>query len=591
MPASFTTLTGVKTSNRQTKESFLDVNMPQKIFYQGKSVTGKGVARERCIEVYYDNGITCAELWAARNNENMFYAYNNNCQKLWEFVMKFLKYLSEQNMTTSDRKSAMRYMDMYNDEMFDFYMNDMIYSKWIKVKDNMIALTKEGFETLNDEPLHCNCNRAYPILFMVPDYVHISQESIDRFNKKYFWDYKEYQEAWQKGYVRESMEKSTNFWKVEKPQQLQTSILKVVYFSVPTATKKDRFIDQFARYLMQARDEHRILVQNPRMFAGDDKFRTLAAEINSLPAITQKHFIPLTEEQVGKPRYQWSKYELSYAKLAIGLGELKTIAPSHKLSGEQKSSDTKRALFDKIGEWTHWNMWLVGDYQNPEDLYSGVRYQSDYIVIKRASRNLLGSDFAWLFDDIEENRKKMYMRLGISEEVLEKMPWLIDKSIHTRVNKKWCRVQNLPDYLSIVTDIDNTFYYRKIGANQHHHKHRKDNSDVVFKLDITMVDTETGQVITADNIPQEDGDEEEKQPKTKKAKSKQEKMERMDYKLNTQHKTFQEVVIDEVGEQEWKNMSEKDQMKAYKRLWSQYDYWNNNTTKTEIEETFGHKGE
>lgn len=567
---SFADFTGAKRSDKHSKEYFLDTRLPQVIFFQGKRMSGKDVVLEKCVTSCFENGMTCFHGWAARNNENWFYAHNNNCGPKWQITMKMLEYLSEQTDGISDRKTLMKHLDIKNDDMFNFFVNEFLKKKWISAKNDRIGITNDGYAITQDTPLHCNCNKAYPITVFLPSHTRISQTSIDNFNKQYFWDYKEYQEAYLKRCVIEVVEKNTNFWKIQKPPEMQKELLKVVYFTVPTPTKKDIFVDQFTKYLLGLRSEHRIGVQNPRMFNGDDKFKTLAAELNALPNImTSKHFKKPTEEEIGKPEYQWSKYEKSWNKLCIALGELKTIAPSQKLSGEQKSSDTKRALFDKIGEWRHWNMWLFGSYQNPEDLYSGVRYQADNIVVKRASKNLLGDDFAWLFKDLEEKRINCYRKYGVSEEMLNDRPWEIESVIHARVAKEYPRVENLPDDKTIVTDIDNTWYYLKVPENNHHHKHTTENFEDVFKLYWEIVDEETGKAKKGTEVSEEDKFDDE--DLAQKKKNKQDFLEKIDYMHNTQGKKFPQIAEEITQLEVWKKLTDKEKKNLIKKIWTAYD--------------------
>lgn len=584
---SFTSLTGVKRSNQSSKETFFTVKLPQVIFIQGKRMAGKDYVLENCVTTAYENGITSFHGWGARNNENAFYAYNNNCKHKWELTLKLLNTLAQQENGLMERKKLMKLMNIYSDEIFDFYINQFKKEKWVGTKTDLeqtlVGLTEKGYEVTQDEPLHCNCHKAYPITMFVPSYISISQESIDRFNQQYFWDYKEYQEAFLKSYVNDILPKSTNFWKLPKPPKIQKDVLKVVYFTVPTKKKQDVFMDQFKRYLLGLRSDHRIGVQNPRMFAGPDKFMTLATEINALPNImTSPDFSKPTEEFIGKPEHMWNKWERSWDKLLIALGELKTIVPSQKMSGEIQSTDTKRALFDKVGEWRHWKMWLIGSYQNPEDLYAGVRYQADYIGIKRASKNLLGDDFAWLFADIEEKRREAYRKSGISEDMLDNTPWLIDRQFHTRVNREYPRVQNLPDDIMVVTDIDNSWYYLDVPELNHHHKHTLESFDDVFKLDIKMIDESTGEAVSLETVVQETDDEK----PSKNNKSHHELMERVDYLYDTQHKKMPEIVKELTPKEEWEVMDEKKRKTLIKNYHNQYGYWKQSQKKRDINKTF-----
>ena len=62
-----------------------------------------------------------------------------------------------------------------------------------RVKD-MLELTTKGISFLKGNELHCKCSKAYPIVWLVPDYIEVNQESLDRFNGAIWKDFDEYKQ-------------------------------------------------------------------------------------------------------------------------------------------------------------------------------------------------------------------------------------------------------------------------------------------------------------------------------------------------------------------------------------------------------------
>lgn len=187
-----------------------------------------------------------------------------------------------------------------------------------------------------------------------------------------------------------------------------------------------------------------------------------------------------------------------------------------------------------------------------------------------------------MFADIEEKRTEAYRKSGISQEVLDDTPWLIDPQYHTRVNREYPRIQNLPDDLMVVTDIDNSWYYIKVPELNHHHKHTLESFDDVFKLDIKMIDESTGQAVSLETVVQETDDEK----PTKESKSHNELMERVDYMYDTQHKKMPEIVKELTPKEEWELLDEKKRKTLIRKIYNQYTYWKATRKKRDINKTF-----
>ena len=72
-------------------------------------------------------------------------------------------------------------------------------------------------------------------------------------------------------------------------------------------------------------------------------------------------------------------------QIAIVINELRSVVPSSKMHGEKYASSSKKAIFDYIPEARHFSTWFLGDYQDPEDLYGGVKKQANNVHVKRGS--------------------------------------------------------------------------------------------------------------------------------------------------------------------------------------------------------------
>jgi hypothetical protein len=145
---------------------------------------------------------------------------------------------------------------------------------------------------------------------------------------------------------------------------------------------------------------------SPLFFDGLDKFTTLEqiATYHAILMNTTGYFDMLTEKQVGKPYKQWSLKQKNYHKIALFIDEARSVVPSSKLHGEAGAGKSKKALFDKVPEMRHYKTWLHFLYQNPMDVYDGIRHNDNMTIMKRTSPQLAGADWKWVFDKIERDR-------------------------------------------------------------------------------------------------------------------------------------------------------------------------------------------
>src|SRR3990172_7433048 len=145
------------------QEPWLNNNIPQVILCQGMRRSGKGYVIDWIAEKLHNKGILVLHIWGARSFENLYWAICKDCRKRWDEIKK----------NEPDRKIG----------------------------------------------LHCECHKAYPIVWIVPDYIDVNQESLDRFNGVYFKDKEVYKEFFCNGKVRDIFESNTDFTKLEKPKE------------------------------------------------------------------------------------------------------------------------------------------------------------------------------------------------------------------------------------------------------------------------------------------------------------------------------------------------------------------------------------
>jgi len=456
--------------HKLASDKWLDFEEPQVILFQGMRGSGKGVAVDATAEKLYNEGFLVLHLWGARSFENLYWAINKNCGLHFRKMKQVVQYYFDKNNPHK--------VKLENEEEYLKILQDYDFIKVHKSDTSKhLELTKKGVSFLRGKELHCSCHKAFPIVWIVPDYIEVNQESLDRFNGAFWKDFDEY--------VQHNSEITTQQkellldGKLLKPEYLRPKpLIKVRQFTTPTSTnRKELFRDEFTKIVLDARKESRIVVMNPAIFEGMvDKFETLAEIIRMIQFLMNKsgHFTPLKESDVGKARKYWTKKQKSYHKVAIVLNELRSVAPSSKMHGEPKAGLSKKALFDYIPEARHYKTWFLGDYQNPQDLYDGVRHQANLVIIKRASRNILGDDWKWLFEKVEKDRLGFVKRSGALSRVenIAQLKFFENRypQVKRYLDDRRPYVDSLPDNIGYVTWVNNEYKRQRIDMPSFHHK-------------------------------------------------------------------------------------------------------------------------
>ena len=382
----------------KTKGEWLEFDSPVITSVCAMRGGGKTGISDYMMQRYYDKQFTVLHLFSARSLENLYPIINKNCGLHFDKMKQFM-----QNKFQSDyRKRPCRLRPSEE----EYYAKQVERVDFVKRVDSGFKLTKAGADFLNNKQLHCKCSKSIPILLMIPSYIIFDEDTIDRFNGVFWKDFDEYKQH--NSEITTEQKQLLLDGKLKKPSYLRpTPLLKIKHFTVPTSEQRIiKFRGEWTDGVLQARSEHRLLIMSPLFFEGMDKFVTLEhiATYHAVLMNTSGHFNELTEKEVGKEFKYWTLKQKNYHKMAIFIDEARSVIPSSKLHGESGAGKSKKALFDKVPEMRHYKTFLTFLYQNPMDVYDGIRHNNNLTIMKRTNVELAGSEWKWLFDKIENDR-------------------------------------------------------------------------------------------------------------------------------------------------------------------------------------------
>jgi len=332
---------------------------------------------------------------------------------------------------------------------------------------------------VNNKLLHCSCRKALPVLLCVPDYIDFKQETIDRFNGAYWKDFDEYKQC--NSEITTQQKELLLAGKLLKPDYLKPKpLLKVRQFVVPTTEIRImKFRVEWTESVLQARKEHSVLVMSPLFFEGADKFVTLAEIASYHPKLMNMsgHFEKPTEKLIGKPKKYWTLKQKNSNKIALFIDEARSVIPSSKMHGEIGAGKSKRSLFDQVPEMRHFKTWLFLFYQNPMDVYDGVRNQGNMTVMKRTHIQLAGAEWKWIFDRVERDRfgfakKKLKHQI----EKIEQLKMFENRypQLKKYIDERRPRIEEMPTDKAYVIRYG-TIRLIKNGMGSWHHKQEMDS--------------------------------------------------------------------------------------------------------------------
>ena len=401
---------------KYSSKDWLDFEEPQILFFQGMRGSGKSALVNHASERFFNEGFLVIHIWSARSLENLYYSINKDCKTNYA-RLKIIVNAFYDNTHQGNHRARCASKGLFGDEYKKFLQTAIDSNLVEDAGGKKFKLTGEGIKLHRNELLHCNCNKSYPILLAVPDYVEFNEIQLLKFNGAYWKDFDEYQQH--NSEITTQDKQLLLDGKLLKPEYLRPKpLIKIRQFTTPTSTdRRKKFRDEFTQIILDARNEHRFIVMNPSIFEGEmDKFDTIAEIFKMMPYLKTRsgHFKPLTVKDVGKPRKYWSKKQRSWHKFVIVINEIRSVAPSSNLHADKEAGKSKRQIFGYIPEDRHFG-WFMADYQDPEDLYSGIKKQGSLTIIRRGSRNILGENFSWLFTKVE------YDRIGLAKRVWTKL--------------------------------------------------------------------------------------------------------------------------------------------------------------------------
>lgn len=528
---SFTPNAKEKFYKRQTTGEWLDFEEPTIAPVMGMRGSGKGGIMDYMAQKYFDEYFTVLHIWSARSAENLYWVVNKNCKLHFGKIKQLLKnkWLNEGNGLLPDEEKQY------------FKLAERGGFVW-RTSEETWRLTEKGLELIQDKLLHCMCDKAIPILLLVPDYVDFDEESLDRFNGFYWKDIDEYGQHRSEITTQDKDLLKKN--QLKKPSYLlPTPLIKIQKITIPTTeSRKETFRKEWTGAVLQAREEHRPLIITPLMFEGMDKFEVIAEifKYHIILANKSGHFKPLTEADVGKPYKYWSKKQKNWHKIAIFMNEARSVTPSSKMHGETGAGKSKRSVYDLVPEMRHMKTWYHTDYQSPTDVYDGIRPQSNFVIIKRTSINLAGGDWKWFFDKIESDRFGFMRKLthGKCDEIQYLRAY---EKKYPRL-KQWIddrrpRISELPSNRSYAVYENNDFMLIKNEMGRFHHK---------LSLEDAMLDTGIKWTVNREKKPEPElkSKKELKEESKKKKEMKQMVFNKMNYLREVEKKNWNDVLDD-----------------------------------------------
>ena len=401
----------------------------------GSRGSGKSASQERLLEELFLKKWTVFDAWSA-GFESLFYCINMDCKK----------------------KRKERIEQIQHEIRIALARNET---------ESIQSLEDESYKLKNE--LGCECHRRFPITILISEAIKIDQKSIDTINGRYYTKSEYVSMMRAKGEIVVEYDDNNP---PEKPiSQRGKEWIKVVKLPFPTKTDgteiNQEIINRFTDAVLSCRKEKRILCYVPSLFPTDfARYRTLAVIITNLPKITDKHFQPLYEHEVGKPKDQWNLEQKNHHRFCLLLRELAELSPANMKTNEFANL-TKRSILSIIYTSRHSRISILCDVQKVESVFKEVRSMCNTILIKRSTSSLLGEELKDVQKRIEANQERMFAKFGRSDEakqfVYSKYPPL------EKLNKNYAYVLYDDDWIE-KWQIPNTMH------------HKKQEDDSFFKL-------------------------------------------------------------------------------------------------------------
>jgi|APSaa5957512535_1039671.scaffolds.fasta_scaffold08365_3 hypothetical protein len=357
----------------------------------------------------------------------------------------------------------------------------------------------------------CMCHTPMKVLVMKPNYTEIDKKSYEYGINVTWKDWKEYNEAYEKGLVKEYI--APWHWEstldactdrlFKKPKKMYPKqLFKTFDFTPPIIhTNPGKRVEQFREDMLKAvaicKSEDRPLINSPSMFPTDEPGRK---EKFSTPA----EFLKFTQDTLAKHElfkvYDGDPESATPAQLAnhkkfYMFNELRAMCPSVKLSGDKFSSVSKREMYNFMPERRHAKTWIGADGQSPDDIFDGVRKQfSSLKVFKRITPDLIGAENEKFFYRLDKLCNTYYENWGLdpTKYIPTKFKLGLLKRYHI------CRLAEMPDNYYCIKKANGDFQIKEVlHASFHHKDDSQDEITEIIGSDIVVNDSLRGIVTPA----------------------------------------------------------------------------------------------
>ena len=415
----------------------------------GERNSGKSMTQELLLTLMHESGWTCFDAYSA-GFESMFYIVNQNCKRK---RLEKISELEHQKRVAILRKQA-KNADLISDK--------------IRETKNLLG---------------CSCHKRFKITILVNEVIDVDQVSLNRINGVYYSKDEWVSKMREKGEIL--VEYKDNNPPVKPISERGTEWLKVV--KLPTPNVKDgtknnlEIVKLVESALVECRTDRRILSFVPALFPNSfTKNRTLGIIIEGLPSIMDNHFIPYTEQEIGKPIDDWNKYQRNYHQVCMLLREVGELAEDG-LYSDPNQKWVKRPIQKIIRVSRHHHISILFDLQRLEDFSKKMRTQVNTIILKRTPSKLLGDELKFVKDWTEQQSNYIFAKHGKNPETMKyaysRYPPL------NQLNKNVCYAVYADDYIQ---KFD-------IPSCNHHHKQEEDSisklTSFSYSINQSLVDS------------------------------------------------------------------------------------------------------
>lgn len=207
--------------------------------------------------------------------------------------------------------------------------------------------------------------------------------------------------------------------------------------------------------LEEKRKYKRVIIFNEAFYNDPrDAYRALAKLLREFPMLIKRGNIP---------------DNVSTTMIFRELGDL--VTGGVKAIAGPYQTEVRRQMQTLARKCRHWKTNLLFDAQRNDDIAAAVADQKDYLIIKKATDDLIPEKYGWVIKKIQEKSLAAYADLDFGDM------------------KKWPAINQLQQWQAYIVHPDNSIDLRTFPMPGFMHKREKDSwkklANVVLEYDIT----------------------------------------------------------------------------------------------------------